>query len=81
MTKKTRTKNPPHKWRVPKTNETGNLCISREPGQSLLIGDNIEVLVLRIRGQMAVNIRAPKNLKIVRSELLERDAVEGQPQG
>ena len=81
MEKKTRSRIPPHKWRVPKTNETGNLCISREPGQSLLIGDQIEVLVLRIRGQVTLNVRAPKSLKMVRSELLERDAAEGQPQG
>ena len=80
MEKKTRSRNPPHVWRVPKTEASGNLCISREPGQSLLIGDQIEVLVLRIRGQVTLNVRAPKSLRMVRSELLDRDAAEGQPQ-
>ena len=65
-----RTKNPEHKWKV-KGPEYGTLCLSREAGESVLIGDQIEVLVIRIRGQVTMSVRAPKTMPIVRSELCE----------
>ena len=67
---KTRTKNPKHNWKV-NGEECGTLCLSREVGESLLIGDQIEVLVIRIRGQVTMSVRAPKTLTIRRSELCE----------
>ena len=68
--KQTRTKNPKHKWKV-NGEECGTLCLSREVGESLLIGDQIEILVIRIRGQVTMSVRAPKTLTIRRSELCE----------
>ena len=65
-----RTKNTAHQWKV-KGPEYGTLCLSREAGESVLIGDQIEVLVIRIRGQVTFSIRAPKAMKIVRAELCE----------
>ena len=66
----TRTKNPKHKWKV-NGEECGTLCLSRQAGESLLIGDQIEVLVIRIRGQVTFSVRAPKTMTIRRSELCE----------
>jgi len=68
--KRTRTKNPAHKWKV-NGEECGTLCLSREVGESLLIGEEIEILVIRIRGQVTFSVRAPKTMKIVRAELCE----------
>ena len=67
---KTRTKNPAHKWKV-SGEEHGTLCLSRQVGESLLIGEEIEILVIRIRGQVTFSVRAPKTMTIVRSELCE----------
>ncbi len=68
--KQTRTKNPKHKWKI-SGEECGTLCLSREVGESLLIGDQIEVLIIRIRGQVTMSVRAPKTMTIRRSELCE----------
>jgi len=68
--KRTRTKNPAHKWKV-SGEECGTLCLSRQAGESLLIGEEIEILVIRIRGQVTFSVRAPKTMKIVRAELCE----------
>lgn len=65
-----RTKNPKHNWKV-NGPEYGSLCLSREVGESLLIGEQIEILVVRIRGQVTFSVRAPKTMTIVRSELCE----------
>ena len=65
-----RTKNPKHKWKV-SGEEHGTLCLSRQVGESLLIGEEIEILIVRIRGQVTMSVRAPKNLTIRRSELCE----------
>ncbi len=67
---KTRTKNPKHNWKV-NGEEYGTLCLSRQVGESLLVGDQIEILVIRIRGQVTMSVRAPKAMKIVRAELCE----------
>ena len=68
--KQTRTKNPKHKWKI-SGEEYGSLCLSRQAGESLLIGEEIEILVIRIRGQVTFSVRAPKTMTIVRSELCE----------
>ena len=68
--KQTRTKNPKHSWRV-NGEEYGTLCLSRQAGESLLIGKEIEILVIRIRGQVTFSVRAPKTMTIVRAELCE----------
>lgn len=49
-----------------------NLCLSRKRGETILIGDNIAVTVIRI-GPNAVrlSIKAPTEVNIVRSELNE----------
>lgn len=47
------------------------LILTRKPGQSLKIGDEISVTVTRIgRGQVHIAIDAPKCVKILREELI-----------
>jgi len=51
----------------------GNLVLSRCVGQSIMIGDDIEVMVSRFLGsQVAIAIHAPKNITVHRREIWER---------
>lgn len=48
------------------------LIISRKPGESFLIDKNIEITILETTGdKIKIGINAPKEIKIVRKELLE----------
>jgi len=48
------------------------LILTRKIGQSLIIGDDIEVKVVGIDGEnIKIGISAPKNVSVVRKELLE----------
>lgn len=48
------------------------LVISRKVSESILIGDNIEIIISEISGDRAkICINAPKEIPIVRKELLE----------
>lgn len=48
------------------------LVLSRKPGESLLIGDNIYVKIVSVDGErVKVAIDAPKNVNIMRNELTE----------
>jgi len=47
------------------------LVVSRRPGQSILIGRDIEVYVLEVDGlQVRVGINAPRSIRVLRRELL-----------
>ena len=47
------------------------LVVSRRPGQSILIGRDIEVFVLEVDGmQVRVGINAPRSIRVLRRELL-----------
>ncbi len=47
------------------------LVLTRRPGQSLRIGDGVEVQVVRIEGDRVVlGIVAPRDVAVVRGELL-----------
>jgi carbon storage regulator len=53
------------------------LVLSRKIGESLRIGEDIELIILDVnRGQVRIGIDAPKTTNIVRSELLTRAAGE-----
>ena len=53
------------------------LVVSRRPGQSILIGRDIEVFVLEVDGmQVRVGINAPRAIRVLRRELLTQ--VEGE---
>ena len=48
------------------------LVLSRKINQSIVIGDNIEIMLVDIRGdQIKLGINAPKNVRIFRKEVYE----------
>lgn len=48
------------------------LVLKRKSGESLLIGDNIEVRIIEVEeGKVKIGIEAPKNVTILRSEVIE----------
>ena len=48
------------------------LILTRNPGESIQISDNIKVIVLaNNNGQVKLGFEAPKDVEIYRSELLE----------
>ncbi|CAB1253799.1 Translational regulator CsrA [Ruminococcaceae bacterium BL-6] len=62
------------------------LIISRKASESILIGDSIEIVVSEISGdRVKIGIQAPKEVPIVRKELLETESLNREasvhPQG
>jgi len=48
------------------------LVISRKPGESLVLSDNIKITLLSVSGdKVTIGIEAPAAVKVVREELLE----------
>jgi len=55
------------------------LILTRRVGETLKIGDDIEVTVLGLRGgQVRMGINAPKEVAVHREEILDRDAQHSQ---
>lgn len=53
------------------------LILTRKVGESIMIGDSVEVKVLGLRaGQIKLGIEAPKDLKVHREEIYERIRAE-----
>jgi carbon storage regulator len=49
------------------------LVLTRKVHQSIMIGDDIEVVVLEVRGeQVRLGINAPKNVTVHRQEIYEQ---------
>lgn len=49
------------------------LVLTRKQGQSIVIGDSIEVYIVEVRGdQVRVGIQAPRTIPVVRREVLEQ---------
>ena len=49
------------------------LVLTRKPGQSIMIGDGIEVQVLSVAGEkVRLGITAPRDVGIFRNEVYER---------
>src|ERR1700729_2708981 len=54
------------------TEDTQMLVLSRKPAEAILIGNDIKITVLEVRGQrVRLGIAAPANVAIARSELSE----------
>lgn len=54
------------------------LVLTRRIGESVRIGNDIDVVVLSIRGsQVQIGFKAPKDLKLVRHELSDRASNRG----
>ena len=53
------------------------LILTRKVGESIMIGDSVEVKVLGLRaGQIKLGIDAPKDLQVHREEIYERIRAE-----
>lgn len=49
------------------------LVLTRKPDQSIMVGTEIEITILEVRGeQVRVGIRAPKNVSVHRKEVFEQ---------
>lgn len=49
------------------------LVLNRRVGEKLIIGDNIEVTVLAIKGgQVRIGIEAPKEISVIREEIKDK---------
>lgn len=49
------------------------LILTRKVGESLLIGDDISITVLSVRGnQVKIGINAPKDVSVHREEIYQR---------
>ena len=49
------------------------LILTRRVGETLNIGDNIQVTVLGVRGsQVRIGVKAPKDVAVHREEIFER---------
>jgi carbon storage regulator len=49
------------------------LVLSRKPGQEIVIGDNIRITVVAVRGeQVRLGIEAPRNVSVDRQEVHDR---------
>ena len=58
------------------------LILTRRVGESLMIGDEISVTVLGIRGnQVRIGVNAPKDVSVHREEIYERIKAEQQTEG
>lgn len=53
------------------------LVLTRKVHQSIMIGDDIEVVVLEVRGeQVRIGIKAPKDVPVHRKEIYEQIQAE-----
>lgn len=54
------------------------LILTRRPGESIQVGEDIEISVLEIRGnQVRLGINAPPDVLVLRSELIEKKPESG----
>ena len=49
------------------------LALSRKKGEALVVGNNIEIMILEVKGdQIKIGIKAPKEVPIYRKEVYEQ---------
>lgn len=55
------------------------LVLTRKVNQTIVIGENVEVVVLEVRGeQVRLGIKAPKNVSVHRKEIFEQIVEENR---
>ncbi len=55
------------------------LVLTRKVNQSIIIGDDIEIVVLEVRGeQIRLGIKAPRNVVVHRKEIYEQIVEENR---
>ncbi|MFL5907189.1 MAG: carbon storage regulator CsrA [Solirubrobacterales bacterium] len=58
------------------------LVLTRKPGQSIMIGEGVEVQVLSVAGEkVRLGITAPRDVSIFRNEVYDRIESEQQSSG
>ena len=58
------------------------LVLTRKPGQSIMIGDGVEVQVLSVAGEkVRLGITAPRDVSIFRNEVYDRIETENSTAG
>jgi carbon storage regulator len=58
------------------------LVLTRKPGQSIMIGDGIEIQVLSVAGEkVRLGVTAPREVSIFRNEVYERISDERKAEG
>ena len=58
------------------------LILTRKIGESIMIGDSVEVKILGLRaGQIKIGIQAPKNVAVHREEIYNRIREEEEKEG
>jgi carbon storage regulator len=56
------------------------LILTRRTGESLRIGDDVEVTVMAVNGsQVRIGIKAPRSIAVDREEIAERKQREREP--
>ena len=54
------------------------LILTRREGESVLIGDDVTITVVRVKGgQVRLGVNAPKNVAVQRVEISERACADG----
>lgn len=55
------------------------LVLNRKPGESIIIGDNIEIKILEIQdGKIKIGIEAPREVSILRKEVYDEVIAENR---
>lgn len=55
------------------------LALTRKAGQSIIIGDQIEVVIVEVKGdQVRLGIKAPRDISIYRKEIYEEIQAENR---
>lgn len=55
------------------------LVLNRKPGESIILGDNIEIRILDIQdGKIKIGIDAPRDISILRKEVYDEVRAENQ---